>query len=264
MDKNSTPWVDSHCHLEMLKGDISTVLENGFQEGLAFCVSVGTSAAANQKVIELCDKYDDVFGTLGFHPHAASQFDTAQLDGIKKEIVSNQKIVAVGGCGFDFYYNRSRKKDQKEAFSAQLDLAVESGVPVVMHTRDADAEVKDMLQCYRGVGLRGVVHSFTSTVEQARYLLDFGFYLSFNGISTYPKAGQVRDVLKYTPKDRILLETDAPYLSPVPLRGKPNVPGNVSIVGRFVAEFLKLSPDYLAQLVLQNTLTLFPRIKYEH
>lgn len=264
MDKSVTPWVDSHCHLEMLKGDVSTILEKSFQEGLAFCISIGTIDTANQKVVGLCDRFDKVFGTLGFHPHYASKFDADQLDWIRMEIQDNRKIIGVGECGFDYYYHHSSKKDQQKAFSAQLDLALETGVPVVIHSRDADAETRDVLEGYKGKDLQGVVHSFTSTVEQARYLLDFGFYLSFNGISTYPKAGQVRDVLNYTPHERILLETDAPYLSPAPLRGKPNVPGNVSIVGQFVAEFLELSPDYLAQLVLQNTLTLFPRIKYEH
>ena len=264
MDKNSFPWVDSHCHLEMLKGDVSTILNDGHRDGMAFCISIGTGVTANQKVVGMCEQYKEVYGTLGFHPHDASNFDPTHLDWIKNEIQNNQKIVAVGECGFDFYYHRSSTKDQKKVFSAQLDLAMESGVPIVIHSRDADLETRDILQSYAGKNLQGVVHSFTSTVEQARYLLDFGFYLSFNGISTYSQADQVRDVLKYVPKDRILLETDAPFLSPVPLRGKSNVPGNVSIVGRFVAEFLALPLDHLAQLVLQNTLTLFHRIEYEH
>ncbi|MBU2647498.1 TatD family hydrolase, partial [bacterium] len=227
-------------------------------------ISIGTGISANQKVVDLCDRYDQVYGTLGFHPHYASKFDPAHLDWIKNKIRENRKIVGVGECGFDLYYHRSSLKDQKKAFSVQLDLAVEAAVPVVIHARDADVETRDILKGYHGKELRGVIHSFTSTVEQARYLLDFGFYISFNGISTYQQADQVRDVLKYIPTDRILLETDAPYLSPVPLRGKPNVPGNVSIIGRYIAEFLGLSPDLLAELVLKNTLTLFHRIEYEH
>ncbi len=264
MDTKAFSWVDSHCHLEMLKGDVNRILSDGIREGMAFCISIGTSAAANQKVVELCRQFSEVYGTLGFHPHGASKFEPTQLDWLKNQIQNNQKIVGVGECGYDFYYHHSSIKEQKEAFSAQLDLALETDVPIVIHSRDADSETRDILENYKGKNIQGVVHSFTSTIEQARYLLDFGFYLSFNGISTYAKADQVREVLKFTPKERILLETDAPYLSPVPLRGKQNVPGNVSIVGQFVANFLKLPQDHLAQLVLQNTLTLFNRIEYEH
>ncbi len=264
MDNKAFPWVDSHCHLEMLKGDVDGILTDCHRDGMVFCISIGTGLAANKKVVGLCDQFDGVYGTLGFHPHYASKFDPTHLDWIKNEIQHNPKIVGVGECGFDFYYHRSSTDEQNVAFAAQLDLSLECGVPIVIHSRDADLETKSILENYHGKGLQGVIHSFTSTVEQARYLLDFGFYLSFNGISTYKQADQVRDVLKYVPKDRILLETDAPYLSPVPLRGKPNVPGNVSIVGRFVADFLALPVDHLAQLVLQNTLTLFRRIEYEH
>lgn len=264
MDNKALPWVDSHCHLEMLKGDVGSILTDCSHDGMVFCISIGTNVTANQKVVGFCDQFNGVFGTLGFHPHYASKFDPTHLDWIKHEIRHNQKIVGVGECGFDFYYHRSSTQEQRLAFTALLDLSLECDIPIVIHARDADLETKDILKNYRGKGLKGVVHSFTSTVEQARYLLDFGFYLSFNGISTYKQADQVRDVLKYMPQDRILLETDAPYLSPVPLRGKPNKPGNVAIVGRFVANYLGLPPEHLAQLVLQNTLTLFHRIEYEH
>ncbi len=264
MENSIYPWVDSHCHLEMLKGDISTILDDARQEGVGFCISIGTGISANQKVVDISSRFHDVYGTLGFHPHYASRFDQLHLDWIRDEIRKNSKIVGVGECGFDFYYNRSGRDDQKTTFAAQLDLTIESGVPVVIHSREADVEARDILEGYRGKGLTGVVHCFTSSIEQARYLLDFGFYLSFNGISTYPQAEEVRDVLKYVPNDRILLETDSPYLSPVPMRGKPNAPGNVATVGRYVAEFLGLSYADLAEKVLKNTLMLFQRISYEH
>lgn len=264
MENRPFPWVDSHCHLEMLKGNPNDILNEARQRGMPFCISVGTGVSANRKVVELCDRFDDVYGTLGFHPHYASKFDLVHMEWMQDQIVENQRIVAVGECGFDFYYNRSCREDQQKAFSAQLDLAVESGVPVVIHARDADAATREILEAYRGTDLRGVVHCFTSGIEQARYLLDFGFYLSFNGISTYPQAEEVREVLAYVPNERILLETDSPYLSPVPMRGKPNVPGNVAIVGQYAADFLGVSSESLAQLILENTLTLFQRIPHEH
>lgn len=263
MENSSLPWVDSHCHLEMLKGNIDDILDKARRNGMPFCISIGTGIAANRRVVDLCGQFDNVYGTLGFHPHYASSFDVEHLEWMRERIRTDQRIVAVGECGFDFYYNRSVKKDQVKAFTAQLDLAIETGVPVVIHARDADLETRDILESYKGKNLEGVVHCFTSGPDQARYLLDAGFYLSFNGISTYSQAEEVREVLGFVPRDRILLETDSPYLSPVPMRGKPNVPGNVAIVGEFVADFLELQPDRFSQLILENTLTLFNRIPYE-
>lgn len=264
MTHSTVPWVDSHCHLEMLKGEIDGIMVDTRERGLLFCITIGTGVTSDHKIVDLCSRFDDVYGTLGFHPHYASRLDYEHLEWIRDTARSNRKIVAVGECGLDFYYNRSSREDQLKAFGVQLDLALELALPVVIHARDADPETQDILNSYRGKGLQGVVHCFTSGIEQARYLLDFGMYLSFNGISTYPQAEEVREVLAYTPLDRILLETDSPYLSPVPLRGKPNTPGNVTIVGEYIADFLGQSPDSLAQQTLENTLRLFNRIQYEY
>ncbi|MCP4752461.1 MAG: TatD family hydrolase [Proteobacteria bacterium] len=263
MDQNHK-WIDSHCHLEMLKGNTQDALEKSFRQGMRICISIGTNHESNRKVQQYCGIYDQVFGTFGFHPHTASKFEWDHLYWIKREIEKDDKIVAIGECGFDFFYSYSKKDEQKEAFAAQLSLASELGIPVVIHSRDADQETRDMLDSFKGKNLTGVIHCFTSTLELAKYVLDAGFYLSFNGICTFPQADSVRRVLKYTPRDRILLETDAPYLSPVPYRGKPNIPGHVSIIGEYIADFLKMPIERFSELVFQNTITLFPRISYEY
>ncbi len=257
-------WVDSHCHLEMLKDDVSGTLDKCREADVVFCITIGTDHESNQRVKQFCGDYDTIYGTLGFHPHGASSVKEEHLDWIKEELSTNQKLVAVGECGYDLYYEHSGREDQEEVFRKQLDLAVELDLPVVIHSRDADSMMKEMLDSYKGKNLKGVVHCFTSDLPQARIYLDYGFLLSFNGICTFPQAKEIREVLEFIPVDRILLETDAPFLSPVPFRGKPNFPGRVSIVGEYVADFLKLDREEFSKQVLTNTINTFPRINYEN
>ena len=248
----------------MIKENPHAVMEKSHAEGLAYCLTIGTSHQANQQVKTISQECGNVYGTLGFHPHGASQTQNDHLDWIKKEVQTNQKMVAIGECGYDLFYEHSPKNDQTIAFKNQLDLALELEMPIVIHSRDADSETRTMLDAYKHTGLSGVVHCFTSDLSQAKYLLDAGLYLSFNGICTFPQAQEVRDVLKYTPPDRILLETDAPYLSPVPFRGKANYPGRVSLVGKFIANYLNLSEEAFAEQISHNTKALFTRIDYEN
>lgn len=256
-------WVDSHCHLEMLKEDLNVVMEKNLEAGTNSCITIGTSHKSNKIVKQLTGEYPNIYGTFGFHPHGASDVQNSDFNWIEDNLVDNPKIVAIGECGFDLFYEYSDRKIQAEVFEKQLMLAIQTELPVVIHSRDADALTCDMLEMYRNQGLNGVVHCFSSDLAQAKYLLDYGFYLSFNGICTFPQADMVREVLKYMPMDRILLETDAPFLSPVPFRGKPNFPGRVSIVGEYVAELLALETAQLADQVLENTKRLFPRFNYE-
>lgn len=253
-------WVDSHCHLDMLKGDIDRTLASMFSQDLRFCVTIGTDYQSSLSVVDYCDRHPNVYGVVGIHPHNASGMTADHIDQLAHLATTHDKVVGIGECGFDFYYNRSSRSDQLKAFTAQMDVAAETGLPVVIHARDADEATRDVLKNYRSRSVSGVVHSFTSSREQAKWVLDAGFYISFNGICTFPKAESVREVLRYTPLDHLLLETDAPFLSPVPVRGKPNTPGNVSYIGDFVAGVLNLSPERLAEKVYQNTVNLFQKV----
>lgn len=257
-------WIDSHCHLEMLKGETKSILEKSVHQGMGTCITIGTNHSSNRKILQYCKEFKDVYATLGVHPHEASTFNDEHLNWIKQEAIYNTKIVGIGECGIDLYYEHSPKKDQEGAFVAQLDVAVELALPVVIHSREADTITRNILDNYKHTSLTGVVHCFTSDMKQAEYLLDAGFYLSFNGICTYPNAESIREVLRNTPLDRILLETDAPFLSPQPIRGKPNSPGNVSLVGEFVANYLKIPSKKFAKLVANNTHNLFSKIEYEN
>ncbi len=262
---HDTPaWVDSHCHLEMLKESVDFAMDKCRESGVVFCITIGTDHSSNKGVKQLCQAHTNVFGTLGFHPHEASHCEDENLDWLKAELLANQKIVAIGECGYDLFYEHSRREEQSVVFEKQLNLAVELDMPVVIHTRDADSMTCDMLEFFKGKNLKGVVHCFTSNLSQARYYLDHGLLLSFNGICTFPKADELREILKYVPVDRILLETDAPYLSPIPFRGKPNTPDRVSLVGEFIAEYLGMDRMQFSEQVLINTRKTFSRINYEN
>jgi TatD DNase family protein len=250
-------WIDSHCHLEMLDADIGLVLDQAVSQGVASCITIGTDARSNVKVLEYCQMSERVFGTLGVHPHNASSLKDADLDWIRKNAAIHPRIVGIGECGFDFYYHRSSIEDQRRAFVAQLEIARELGLPVVIHARDADAATRDVLNDYRKEPITGVIHCFTSSIAQARYVLDLGLYISFNGICTFPLADAIRKLVRFVPADRMLLETDAPFLSPVPFRGKPNVPAHVAIVGTYLAQWLKMDIESLAEQTRANTWRLF-------
>ena len=258
MSANFT-WVDTHCHLEKAEEPLESIITKSKDLNVTKFITIGTEHSSNQEVNHITKTNNDIFGTIGFHPHDASGFQQTHVEWMIQAIEENTKILAIGECGLDYFYEYSDKASQKSAFAAQLQLASQLNFPVVIHTRNAEQDTMDIIEASSTKGLTGVFHCFTSSMQLAKYALNKGFYISFNGICTFPKSEDVRAILKYTPLDRILLETDSPFLAPVPHRGKTNFPGYVSIVGEYVANFLKLEPQKLAKLTEQNTKTLFPR-----
>ena len=194
--------------------------------------------------------------------HNAREYTEEHGSWIKTTAQTHPKIIAIGECGYDFFYNHSDAKEQEIAFTKQLEIAVETGLPVVIHTRNAEKETRKTLEPFLSQGITGVFHCYTSSQELAEFALEAGFYLSFNGIVTFPKSDNVRELLSMTPINRLLLETDAPFLTPVPYRGKKNFPGYLSLVGKYIAEYLTIDESKLAQQVSDNTKTLFHR--YPH
>ena len=256
-------WIDSHCHLDMLERGVSSAFTPISESELKLCLTIGTQSESIPKILQYVQDDHRVYGALGIHPHHAQELDQTVLSDLRTAIENEQKIVAIGECGYDFHYHHSTPEEQKTAFEQQLDLALELDLPVIIHTREAEEETIRSLDHYKSKNLRGVFHSFTSSPALAEYALKAGFYISFNGIATFPKSTLVRDILKITPLDRILLETDSPFLSPIPLRGQTNLPINVGLVGKFLADFLQISAEEFAEQTKSNTLTLFSRITHE-
>jgi len=250
-------WVDTHCHLDMLKEDPSGALDKGREQGLCHSLTIGTNHETNQEVLKFCQQFGDVSGALGIHPHYAKDAKPEHFEFMETHLKTNPKLLAVGECGLDFFYSLSEVEPQKEVFLEQLRMSIALDMPLVIHSRSAEKETLECLSKVDVSKLRGVFHSFTASLEMAEAVLEMGFSLSFNGICTFPKSDEVRQVLAQVPLDKLLLETDSPYLSPVPFRGKPNLPGNVSVVGAFVADFLEVETGELAERCYQNSQKLF-------
>ncbi|HBQ40704.1 MAG TPA: TatD family deoxyribonuclease, partial [Halieaceae bacterium] len=199
----------------------------------------------------------DIWGTQGIHPHEAEGFDSAVEARIRAQ-AGDPRIVAIGEIGLDYYYDHADRAVQRKVFAAQLALAVELDLPIVVHTREADEDTRAILAEYAPhLQRKGVIHSFTSGLPLAEFCLDAGFMLGFNGITTFNSADNVRAVVTATPLDQLVLETDAPYLTPVPYRGRPNAPFYLPFIAERIAEVLEMPVETLLQAAYRNSLALF-------
>jgi len=223
-------WTDSHCHVPW-EGVGLEVIDEARDAGVTRLISVGTDAATSAAAIEVARSQEGVWATVGLHPHDAS----AGVDTVKGFLTGDPSVVAVGECGLDYFYEHSPRDAQKEAFAAQIALAKEHGLALVVHTRDAWDDTFDILRA-EGAPERWVLHCFTGGPAEARKGIELGAMLSFSGIITFKNAGDVREAAAICPLDRMLVETDSPFLAPVPHRGKVNTPAFVTIVGAAVAE----------------------------
>ncbi len=201
-------------------------------------------------------QFKDVYGTIGVHPHDASEFRPSLEQSIRKLAREQDKLIAIGETGLDYHYMNSSTENQQFTFRKQLQIAVELNLPVVLHSREAEADTISILKEIPVPAL-GVAHSFTSSLKMAKTLLDMGWYLGINGIVTFKKAEDLREVVRWLPLDRLLLETDSPFLAPVPFRGKPNKPAHIPVIASFIAELRKITIDHLAEKTSQNAHRLF-------
>lgn len=245
--------IDAHAHLDALD-DAAGALERARAAGVDRVVTVGTSLASCRAALDVCETEPGVFAALGLHPHEAGEVGEAELEGLRA-LLAHPKAVAVGETGLDYYRDRAPRGRQAEAFRAQARLAAEVGKPLVVHTRAADADTVEVLTGL-GSGTPVVLHCFSSSalLEPA---LEHGWYVSFAGNVTYPKAPELRWAAARVPAERVLVETDCPYLAPQPVRGKPNEPGYVVHTLAAVAEARGDEPAALAERIDANARTLF-------
>lgn len=257
-------FIETHAHLNSIKSlALNRVLEEASAVGVEKIITVATDADAFNEIIEMAELNSEVFTTQGVHPHSAKDFTSDVLSLIRKNVqknihlCSNSKIVAIGEIGLDYYYTFSTRQEQKAAFEAQLALAMELNLPVIIHSREADEDMRDILKNFVSASLRGVLHSYSSGMELAEFVLEHGFYLGLNGMVTFQKAENVRKVAAITPIERILLETDSPYLAPAPHRGKENFPHFIPLIAKKIAELKKISIEEVAEITYGNSLGLF-------
>jgi TatD DNase family protein len=250
-------WVDSHCHLQSLP-DPDGAIERARAAGVVGMVCVGTDLETSRQAVELAARRPEVRATVGLHPHDASKL-TRERDGLEA-LAASENVVAVGETGFDFHYMHSPADVQEAAFRAQIELAKHVDRALVIHSRDAWEATFDVL-ADEGAPRRTIFHCFTGGPDEARRALDLGGYLSFSGIITFRNADDIRAAASITPRDRHLVETDAPYLAPVPYRGRPNEPAFVPLVGAAVGAVLGRDDAEIADQTAANAAAAF-REKY--
>ncbi|NLO85896.1 MAG: TatD family hydrolase [Clostridiales bacterium] len=250
--------LDSHCHLndDLFEDDWQEALLRMQQAGVARCILAGSDMASSTRIVEMTSRNEPIYGVVGIHPHEAKTYVDGDIERLK-EWIKLDKIVGLGEIGLDYFYDFSPREVQKEVFMKQLLLARELGVPAAFHVRDAHGDLTDIFRAHKNELPAGVLHCFSGSVESAREYLDMGFYLSFAGPVTFKNAAKLQLVATYCPIDRILVETDSPYLSPVPLRGKRNEPANVVHVAAKIAELRGMDVEEFGQITTANTCRLF-------
>ncbi|MGB1091584.1 MAG: TatD family hydrolase, partial [Oceanobacter sp.] len=236
------PIIETHFHLDYLKeAPAEQVLAEARAMGVERFMSISVAPDNMPTAKSLAEAHQDLFFTAGVHPHEAASFDSAADDWIQQH-VAHPKMVAVGEIGLDYFYDHCDREVQKAAFRRQLEIATQAGLPVVIHTREADEDTMEILnEMAPAMPRKGVVHSFTSGMELAKRAVELGFCLGINGIVTFNKADNVREVVAATPLENLLLETDAPYLTPTPYRGVENAPKYLPLVAERIADVKGLS-----------------------
>ncbi len=252
-------FIETHCHLDYLK-DLPTnkILEKAKAEGIEKFITIAVEPDNLEIVKNLAETYEEVFFTQGIHPHEARLITAEAFQTIEQTAKTHPKCVAVGEIGLDYHYDNSPREKQREVFRKHLDLASRIDKPVVIHSREADEDTINILKEFSDpLKKKGVIHSFTAGKKLAEFALSEGFYLGFNGIITFKKAENVRDIVALTPINQILFETDSPFLTPVPHRGKENAPFYLPFIASEIAKILNIDEQTLNQQVYQNSENLF-------
>jgi TatD DNase family protein len=250
--------IDAHCHLTYEPfEDIEAVIKRSIEAGVKGWITIGTDLEDSIKAIALAERFENMFATVSIHPHHAKSADAGVILQLK-ELAKNKNIVAIGETGFDFHYTFSSRQEQRESFLRLLELAAETNLPVVIHSREAFDETLKVLDEF-GKGLKSVVfHCFSGSVEEAKIVLDRGWFLSLTGVVTFKNAEKTREVAKYAPIDRLIIETDSPYLSPEPMRRqKVNEPALLVHTAKFIAALKMMGLEDFAQKVTATTREFF-------
>lgn len=253
--------IDSHAHLEMpeFKKDLQEVIHRAKHSGVEFIFTVGTERRDWGKTLEISHRYPFIYAILGVHPHHAKEIDSETYP-LLKNLCKNEKVKALGEIGLDFFRNLSPREVQIRGFREQIGVARELGLPIVVHDREAHQETLEILKTERAETCGGIIHCFSGDYEMARKCIEMGFYISIPGSVTFKNAERFREIVKKIPLDVLLIETDAPFLSPEPFRGKRNEPSFIQYTAQKIAEIQRISFDKVAEATTENALKVY-RIK---
>lgn len=251
--------IDTHAHLTepILYNELDKIINNALENGVNQIISVGMTNKDNFKSIEIASKYENVYATIGIHPNAVTteKLDIAYL----KDLATNKKVIGLGEIGIDLYRNKDSIDIQKSYFIAQIKLAMELDLPIIVHSRNSADVIYQIVKDYQG--LKGVMHCYSEHFELLDKFIDLGFYIGVGGIITFKNADELRQMVKKVPLNRLLIETDAPYLAPTPYRGKRNEPAYVKETLMKLAEIKKIDKNELIKITRENTYRLFSKMK---
>ena len=253
-----TPIFDTHTHYddEAFDGDREELLTSLPEQGIGRIVNVGASLDSCKKTLELMDSHDYIYGAIGIHPHETTELAEKDLEWLKQQC-GHEKCVAVGEIGLDYYWDEPEREIQKKWFVAQLDLARQVKKPVIIHSREAAKDTADILTAEHAGEIGGVIHCYSYTKEMARTFLDMGFFIGVGGVLTFKNAKKLKEAVEYIPMDRIVLETDCPYLAPVPNRGKRNSSLNLPYVVTEMAQIKGMDEEEIRRITWENGLRLY-------
>jgi len=241
-------FTDSHCHLySEYYENIDEIINLSKNNNICRYINNGCNNVTNKEVLDLINKYENMYGTLGIHPESVDTYKPEDIEFIEKNLL-NKKVVAIGEIGLDYYYTKENKDRQKELFEIQLKLAEKYNIPVVIHSREATMDTINILKKYK---VRGIIHSFSGSLETAKEYIKLGYLIGVNGVITFKNAN-VKEIIKNIPLEHIVLETDSPYLTPVPYRGKQNNPSHILDIAKFVAELKEVTLEELANITNNN------------
>ena len=254
--------IDTHAHYDdkAFNEDRAQLLESMAGEGIGRIVNIGSSLGACKRTIQLMEQYDFVYGALGIHPTDSGELTDSDIEWLKEQCAL-EKCVAVGEIGLDYYWDEPDRQIQKKWFVRQLELAKEVKLPIVIHSREAAQDTVEIMKAEHAQDIGGVVHCYSYSRELAKTFLDMGFYFGIGGVVTFNNGRKLKEVVEYLPMDRIVLETDSPYLAPVPFRGKRNDSRKLSYVVEQIAQIKGISPEEVQQTTAQNAYNLYPKLK---
>ena len=250
--------IDSHCHLdhEPLLGDLSNVIKRSKEVGIKKLLTISTSYESFDRIKNIIQKDEMIYGTIGIHPHETTK-NKITSDIIVKNITENEKIIGIGETGLDFYYNNTDKNDQIKSFKEHIEASIKTNSPLIIHSRDAEVETFEILSEYKNQNLKILMHCFTGSKDFAKKLLALNAFFSASGIITFKNSLELQETFKFLPLDRILIETDSPFLAPVPNRGKKNEPSFIDYTAQKLADIKSISKSEIANLTTNNFNKLF-------
>lgn len=251
-------FIDTHAHLffENFKDDIDAVLSRAKENGVDYVIVPATDLKTSQEAISLAENYEQVYAAVGIHPHDSKDWDESLISEIE-QLAKHPKVVAIGEIGLDYYYDFSPQDQQIKAFKSQLNLAIKLELPVVIHNRDSDGDMMDIIHSYCGSGLKAQFHCYNSSLDDAIEFMKMNHFISFTGNITFKKSDGLRDILKHINLNHLMLETDSPFMTPVPHRGKRNEPAYVSLVAQQIAEIHKITIEEVGKITSLNTFRFF-------